>query len=222
MDIEGGGEVLVKQIVARGLAYDVGELYRLKLEEVASLDRMAEKSAQNFLDGLEVSKSRDLWRLVFGLGILHVGAGVAKALCRRFRDLDELMHATEDQLVAIDDVGEVIAQSVYRWFGDSDNRQLIEVLRKAGLNFESALYQEAAVVGSLSGKSLVLTGTLPTLKRHEATAKIEAAGGKVVGSVSKKTDYLVAGEEAGSKLAKAEKLSIPVLDEAELLRLCDD
>ena len=222
MDIEGGGEVLVKQIVARGLAYDVGELYRLKLEEVASLERMAEKSAQNFLDGLEASKGRDLWRLVFGLGILHVGAGVAKALCRRFRDLDELMHATEDQLLAIDDVGEVIAQSVYRWFGDSDNRQLIEVLRKAGLNFESALYQEAAVVGALSGKSLVLTGTLPTLKRHEAAAKIEAAGGKVVGSVSKKTDYLVAGEEAGSKLAKAEKLSVPVLDEAELLRLCGD
>ena len=132
------------------------------------------------------------------------------------------MHATEDQLLAIDDVGEVIAQSVYRWFGDSDNRQLIEVLRKAGLNFESALYQEAAVVGALSGKSLVLTGTLPTLKRHEAAAKIEAAGGKVVGSVSKKTDYLVAGEEAGSKLAKAEKLSVPVLDEAELLRLCGD
>ena len=132
------------------------------------------------------------------------------------------MHATEDQLLAIDDVGEVIAQSVYRWFGDSDNRQLIEVLRKAGLNFESALYQEAALDGALSGKSLVLTGTLPTLKRHEAAAKIEAAGGKVVGSVSKKTDYLVAGEEAGSKLAKAEKLSVPVLDEAELLRLCGD
>ena len=222
MDIEGGGEVLVKQIVARGLAYDVGELYRLKLEEVASLDRMAEKSAQNFLDGLEASKSRDLWRLVFGLGILHVGAGVAKALCRRFRDLDELMHATEDQLVAIDDVGEVIAQSVHRWFGDSDNRQLIGALRKAGLNFESALYQDAAAAGPLAGKSLVLTGTLPNLKRHEAAAKIEAAGGKVVSSVSKKTDYLVAGEAAGSKLAKAEKLSITVLDEAELLSLCGD
>ena len=222
MDIEGGGEVLVKQIVARGLAYDVGELYRLKLEEVASLERMAEKSAQNFLDGLEASKGRDLWRLVFGLGILHVGAGVAKALSRRFRDLDELMHATEDQLLAIDDVGEVIAQSVYRWFGDSDNRQLIEVLRKAGLNFESELYQDAAAAGPLAGKSLVLTGTLPNLKRHEAAAKIEAAGGKVVSSVSKKTDYLVAGEEAGSKLAKAEKLSVPVLDEAELLRLCGD
>ena len=222
MDIEGGGEVLVKQIVERGLADDVGELYKLKLEEVASLERMAEKSAQNFLDGLEASKQRDLWRLVFGLGILHVGAGVAKALCRSFRDMDQLMDASEEQLVAINDVGEVIAASVHHWFGDPENRKLIEVLRKAGLNFESALYQDAAAAGPLAGKSLVLTGTLPNLKRHEAAARIEAAGGKVVGSVSKKTDYLVAGEAAGSKLTKAEKLSIPVIDEAELLRLCGE
>ena len=222
MDIEGGGEVLVKQIVGRGLADDVGELYKLKLEEVASLERMAEKSAQNFLDGLEASKQRDLWRLVFGLGILHVGAGVAKALCRSFRDMDQLMDASEEQLVAIDDVGEVIAASVHHWFGHPENRKLIEVLRKAGLNFESALYQDTAAAGPLAGKSLVLTGTLPNLKRHEAAAKIEAAGGKVVGSVSKKTDYLVAGEAAGSKLTKAEKLSIPVIDEAELLRQCGE
>ena len=222
MDIEGGGEVLVKQIVGRGLADDVGELYKLKLEEVASLERMAEKSAQNFLDGLEASKQRDLWRLVFGLGILHVGAGVAKALCRSFRDMDQLMDASEEQLVAIDDVGEVIAASVHHWFGHPENRKLIEVLRKAGLNFESALYQDTAAAGPLAGKSLVLTGTLPNLKRHEAAAKIEAAGGKVVGSVSKKTDYLVAGEAAGSKLTKAEKLSISVIDEAELLRLCGE
>ena len=222
MDIEGGGEVLVKQIVGRGLADDVSELYKLKLEEVASLERMAEKSAQNFLDGLEASKQRDLWRLVFGLGILHVGAGVAKALCRSFRDMDQLMDASEEQLVAIDDVGEVIAASVHHWFGHPENRKLIEVLRKAGLNFESALYQDAAAAGPLAGKSLVLTGTLPNLKRHEAAAKIEAVGGKVVGSVSKKTDYLVAGEAAGSKLTKAEKLSISVIDEAELLRLCGE
>ena len=222
MDIEGGGEVLVKQIVGRGLADDVGELYKLKLEEVASLERMAEKSAQNFLDGLEASKQRDLWRLVFGLGILHVGAGVAKALCRSFRDMDQLMDASEEQLVAIDDVGEVIAASVHHWFGHPENRKLIEVLRKAGLNFESALYQDAAAAGPLAGRSLVLTGTLPNLKRHEAAAKIEAAGGKVVGSVSKKTDYLVAGEAAGSKLTKAKKLSISVIDEAKLLRLCGE
>ena len=220
MDVDGGGEVLVRQLVAAGMALDAGELYELDVEQVAGLERMAEKSAQNFIDGLEASKERDLWRLVFGIGILHVGAGVAKALCRRFKDMDQLMDASEEELVAIDDVGEVIAKSLHQWFGDSENRKLIEVLRKAGLNFQSALYQEATQAGLLSGKSLVLTGTLPNLKRHEAAAKIEAAGGKVVSSVSQKTDYVVAGEAAGSKLIKAEKLSVSVIDEAELLRLC--
>ena len=222
MDIEGGGEVLVRQLVGSGLALNVGELYKLSMAEVAGLERMAEKSAQNFIDGLEACKQRDLWRLVFGLGILHVGSGVAKALCLRFANLDELMDASEEELVAIDDVGEVIAKSVHFWFGDSQNRALIEVLRKAGLNFESSIVTTAEAAGSLAGKALVLTGTLPNLKRHEAAAHIEAAGGKVVGSVSKKTDYVVAGESAGSKLAKAEKLSIPILDEAGLLRLCGE
>jgi len=220
MDIEGGGEVLVRQLVERGLADNIGELYKLTVEEVASLERMADKSAQNFLDGLEASKERDLWRLVFGLGILHVGTGVAKALCRRFKDMDQLMDASEEDLVAIDDVGEVIAKSVHQWFGDPENRKLIEVLRKVSVNFQSALYQEAIHAGPLSGKSLVLTGTLPNLKRHEAVVKIEAAGGKVIASVSKKTDFVVAGQAAGSKLIKAEKLSVSVIDEAELLRLC--
>ena len=222
MDIEGGGEVLVRQLVANGLALNVGELYKLSVAEVANLDRMAEKSAQNFIDGLEASKERDLWRFVFGLGILHVGAGVAKALCRRYKSTDELMDASEEELVAIDDVGEVIARSVHHWFGDPENRRLIERLRKAGLNFESSIYQSADVAGPLAGKTLVLTGTLPTLKRHEAAAKIEAAGGKMSGSVSSKTDYVLAGEEAGSKLAKAEKLNVTVIDEVELLRLCGE
>ena len=220
MDIEGGGEVLVRQLVESGLALNVGELYKLAQAEVAGLERMAEKSAQNFLGGLEASKQRDLWRLIFGLGILHVGAGVAKALGRRFTNLDELMDASEEELVAIDAVGEVIAKSVHFWFGDPQNRQLIEVLRKAGLNFESSIVISGEAAGLLAGKALVLTGTLPNLKRHEAVARIEAAGGKVVGSVSKKTDYVVAGEAAGSKLAKAEKMSVPVIDESELLRLC--
>ena len=130
------------------------------------------------------------------------------------------MDASEEDLVAIDDVGEVIAKSVHQWFGDPENRKLIEVLRKVSVNFQSALYQEAIHAGPLSGKSLVLTGTLPNLKRHEAVVKIEAAGGKVIASVSKKTDFVVAGQAAGSKLIKAEKLSVSVIDEAELLRLC--
>ena len=220
MDIEGGGEALVRQIVERGLALNVSELYELGLGEVATLERMGEKSAQNFLDGLEASKGRDLWRLVHGLGITHVGTGVAKALCREFATLDDLFRADEETLVAIDDVGEVIAKSIRQWFKSSYNRKIVDALHKAGLNFKSMLYRPADVMGPLAGKTLVLTGTLPTLKRHEAAAKIEAAGGKVASNVSKKTDYVVIGEAAGSKLEKAGKLGVAVINEADLHRLC--
>jgi len=220
MDIEGGGEVLVRQLVGRGLVRDVADLYRLKLEEVASLERMGEKSAQNFLDGIVASKKRDLWRLIFGLGILHVGAGVAKSLGKSFATLDNLMNCPLDQLRETEDVGEIIAQSLFHWFGESNNKELINKLRKAELNFTSALYQPAAAKGPFAGKTFVLTGTLPTLKREEAAAKIEALGGKVSGSVSKKTDYVVAGAEAGSKLDKAQQLGVKVIDEAEFLKIC--
>jgi DNA ligase (NAD+) len=220
MDIEGGGEVLVRQLVQKGLVQNVADLYSLKLSDVGDLERMGEKSARNFLDGLEASKQRDLWRVLYGLGILHVGAGVAKALGRGFATLDDVFAASVDQLTDCEDVGEVIAQSVVQWHGDPGNQKLIGSLRKAGLNFKSALYQPKAKAGPLAGKTFVLTGTLPTLKREEATAKIEAAGGKVSGSVSKKTDYVVAGADAGSKLDKAQKLGVKIIDEAELLRLC--
>jgi DNA ligase (NAD+) len=222
MDIEGGGEVLVRQLVQAGLVRDVADLYSLKLSEVAGLERMGEKSAQNFLAGIHASKQRDLWRLLFGLGILHVGTGVAKALGRGFTTLDDVFAVSVDQLTECEDVGEVIAQSVVQWHGDARNRKLIERLRQAGLNFNSALYQPKAKAGPLAGKAFVLTGTLPSLKREEAAAKIEAAGGKVSGSVSKKTDYVVAGAEAGSKLDKAQKLGVKIIDEAELLRLCGE
>jgi DNA ligase (NAD+) len=217
MDIEGGGEVLVRQLVGSGLVRDVAELYGLKLAEVAGLERMGEKSAQNFLEGVAASKSRDLWRVLYGLGILHVGAGVAKALGRGFGTLDEVFAASVNQLTECEDIGEVIAQSVVQWHGDDRNRKLIERLRKAGVNFKSELYQPKAKAGPLTGKTFVLTGTLPNLKREEAAAKIEALGGKVSGSVSKKTDYVVAGAEAGSKLEKAQKLGVKIIDEAELV-----
>jgi DNA ligase (NAD+) len=220
MDIEGGGEVLVRQLVQAGLVRDVADLYSLKLSDVAALERMGEKSARNFLDGIEASKQRDMWRVLYGLGILHVGAGVAKALGRGFATLHDVFAASVDQLTECEDVGEVIAQSVVQWHGDEGNQKLIEGLRQAGLNFKSALYQPKAKAGPLAGKTFVLTGTLPTLKREEAAAKIEAAGGKVSGSVSKKTDYVVAGTEAGSKLDKAQKLGVKIIDEIELLRLC--
>jgi DNA ligase (NAD+) len=219
MDIEGGGEVLVNQLVKRGLVIDVSELYKLKLEEVASLERMAEKSAQNFLDGIQASKSRDLWRLIFGLGILHVGTGVAKSLGKSFATLDDLMNQPLETLIEVEDIGGVIAQSLFDWFGDSRNRQLIERLRKAGLNFQSALYQPAAAKGIFAGKTFVLTGTLPTMTREEATAKIESFDGKVSSSVSKKTDYVLAGEDAGSKLEKAQKLGVKIISEEDFSKL---
>jgi DNA ligase (NAD+) len=220
MDIEGGGEALVAQLVKSGLAHDVADLYKVTLDELMGLERMGEKSARNFLDAVQASKSREMWRLVFGLGILHVGAGVAKALGKAFPFLDDVFAASAPQLTEIEDVGEVIARSIVQWHGDARNRKLIERLRKAELNFKSSLYNPSAALGPLAGKTFVLTGTLPTLKREEAAAKIEALGGKVSGSVSKKTDYVVAGEEAGSKLDKAQKLGVKIIDEAELLKIC--
>jgi DNA ligase (NAD+) len=221
LDIEGGGEVLVQQLVKTGLAHDVADLYSLTLEAVAGLERMGEKSAQNFLEGVEASKTRDLWRLIYGLGILHVGAGVAKSLGRHFATLDKLQDASLDELAETEDIGEVIAQSVTQWFDEERNKKLIERLRRAGLNFRSALYQPRSAPGPLTGKTFVLTGTLPTLKREEAAAKIEALGGKVSGTVSKKTAYVVVGEDAGSKLDKARKLGVTLLDEQQFLKLCE-
>ena len=222
MDLEGGGEVLVAQLVKAGLVRDVADLYILKFEELAALERMGEKSARNFIAGVAASKTRDLWRLVFGLGIFHVGATVAKTLCRAFPNLDELAAAGTEQLLASNAIGEVIAASVQDWFGDSRNRALLERLRRAGLNFESSLYQPAAAAGAFAGKTFVLTGTLPSLTREAATAMLEARGGKASGSVSKKTDFVLAGAEAGSKLAKAQSLGVRIIDEAEFRKLCGE
>ena len=226
MDIEGGGEALVRQLVEAGLVKDVAGLYSLTLNQLTNLERMGEKSAQNFLDAIEASKSRELWRLIHGLGILHVGSGVAKALARQFPSLDAIASATTDDLKASDEIGDVIAQSVHQWFQLPQNRELINKLRAARLRFDSDTYRAAGGASAsppsrFTGKTFVLTGTLPTLKREEAAAKIEALGGKVSSSVSKKTDYVIAGEDAGSKLEKAQSLGIPVLDEKAFLRLCE-
>lgn len=219
MDIEGGGEALITQVVRERGVRDVADLYSLTLEQLSTLERMGEKSARNFLEGIEASKKRELWRLIFGLGILHVGAGGAKSLARNYESLDALANASLEQLTETEDVGEVIAKSLVDWFGDKRNQQLIDRLRKAGLNFTSDTYKAKAAPGPFTGKTFVLTGTLPTLKREEAAAKIEGAGGKVASSVSKKTDYVVAGEEAGSKLEKARQLGVAVITEAELLKM---
>ena len=181
---------------------------------------MGEKSARNFLDGIEASKSRDMWRVLYGLGILHVGAGVAKTLGRSFPDLDAVFAASVDQLTGTEDIGEVIADSIVQWCAEPRNRQLIERLRNAGVNFNSSLHRPKAAAGPFAGKTFVLTGTLPSMTREEATAKIEALGGKITSSVSKKTDYVLAGDEAGSKLEKAQKLGVKIVDEKEFLKLC--
>jgi len=220
MDIEGGGEVLAAQLVKSGLVHVVADLYHLRLEDLANLERMGEKSAQNFLDGIQASKQRDLWRVLFGLGILHVGAGVAKSLGRAFTELGEVFAAGPARLAQVDDIGEVIADSIARWYDDAHNRGLLARLDKAGVNFKSSLHNPAAALGPFAGKTFVLTGTLPTLKREEASANIEALGGKVSSSVSKKTDYVLAGEDAGSKLEKAQKLGVKIIDEAEFVRMC--
>ncbi|MEW6158328.1 MAG: NAD-dependent DNA ligase LigA [Verrucomicrobiota bacterium] len=222
MDIEGGGEVLVQHLVKKGWVRDVSDLYALTLEQLASLERMGEKSAQNFLDGISASKSRDLWRLLFGLGILHVGAGVAKSLARRYPDLDALRAASEEELTQVEDIGAVIARSVGQWLSQERNLQLVERLRAAGLNFTSSLHQPQKAAGPFAGKVFVLTGTLPQLSREEATARIESAGGKVSSSVSRKTDFVLAGEEAGSKLQKAQQLGVRIIDEAEFLRMLNE
>jgi len=218
MDIEGGGEVLVAQLVQKNLTRDVSDLYRLSQTDLLTLERMGEKSAQNLLEGLHASKSRDLWRLIFGLGILHVGVGVAKSLARHFGSLDAIANASPESLLQAEDVGDVIAQSVSQWFSSPTQRALIERLRSAGLNFGSPTPQ--ITPGPFTGKTFVLTGTLPTLSREAATLQIEALGGKVSSSVSKKTHFVIAGTDAGSKLAKAQSLGVPILDESSFLDLC--
>ena len=154
MDIEGGGEALVAQLVQRSLVRDVADLYSLTLDELSNLERMGEKSAKNFLDGVAASKTRDLWRLLFGLGILHVGAGVAKALGKCFATLDDMFAATVPQLAEIEDVGKVIANSLSQWHGDPRNKKLIERLRKAELNFNSALFNPSAALGIFAGQNV--------------------------------------------------------------------
>lgn len=218
MDIENLGSAIIEQLVNRDLVKTPADLYTLKKSDLLDLEKFADKSAQNLIQALDASKGRELWQLIHGLGIPHVGKQSAKDLEAHFGHLEAIASAKEEALEAVDGVGSIMAQSIHAWFEDPENRELIERLRRLGLNFES-LRQSAG--GPLEGKSIVLTGTLPNLSRSEATARIEKAGGRTSSSVSKKTDYLLAGEASGSKLAKAKQLGVPIIDEAELLRLTD-
>ena len=212
MDIEGLGDKLVDQMVDAGVIKTVPDLYRLGLRALTELERMGEKSAQNLLAALEKSKATTLPRFLYGLGIRHVGEATAKDLARFFGGLDAIMDAPVEQLLEVPDVGPVVADSIHTFFQQPHNREVIEQLRACGVHWEEGAPAPRTAL-PLAGKTVVLTGTLPTLSRDEAKDLLEAAGAKVAGSVSKKTDYMIAGAEAGSKLDKARELGVAVLDE---------
>jgi len=218
MDIDGLGEKLVDQLVDANLVKTPADLYRLDLQTLSNLERMAEKSATNLLEAIEKSKKTTLPRFIFALGIRNVGETTAKDLAGHFGKLELLMHADATELQQAPDVGPVVAQSIAHFFGEPHNRKIIAQMRTAGVRWpETEVVQTAKL--PLSAKTFVLTGTLPNLTREEAKERIEAKGAKVVGSVSKKTDYVVAGADAGSKYDKALELGIAVLDEQALLEL---
>ena len=220
VEVEGLGDKLVDQLVDGGIIRTLPDLYRLGLSSLAALDRMADKSAQNIVDALQQSKQTTLPRFLFGLGIRHVGEATAKALASHFGSLDAIMDAPLEQLQAVGDVGPVVAHSLRTFFDQPHNREVVAQLRACGLRWQEGA-PAARPPTPLSGKTLVITGTLPTLSRDQAKDLIEAAGGKVAGSVSKKTHYLLAGAEAGSKLDKARELGVAVLDEDALKELLD-
>jgi DNA ligase (NAD+) len=219
LDIEGLGEKIVDQLVDTGLVRSLPDVYALSREKLEALERMAEKSATNLLANITASKQTTLARFLYGLGIRHVGETTAKDLARHFGNLERLRHAGIEQLLEVPDVGPIVAESVHGFFAEAHNQQVIDALLAAGFRWPESEGAAEAAPQPLAGKTFVLTGTLPTLAREEAKELIESLGGKVAGSVSKKTDFVVAGSEAGSKLAKAESLGIAVLDEAALLAL---
>jgi DNA ligase (NAD+) len=216
MDIEGLGDKLVDQLVQSHLVRTLPDLYTLGLAKLSALERMGEKSAHNLLAGLEKSKRTTLGRFLFGLGIRHVGETTAKDLACHFGAFDRIMAASEAQLLEVNDVGPIVAASVRTFFDQPHNREVAEQLRAAGVHWDENDGTGDLTPKPLAGKTFVLTGTLPTLSRDQAKDLIEAAGGKVAGSVSKKTDCVVAGAEAGSKLEKAQALGVRVVDEAGL------
>jgi DNA ligase (NAD+) len=221
MDIEGLGDKLVDQLVEAGLVRTPAELYRLGVAKLAALERMAEKSAANVVAAIEKSKDTTLGRFVYALGIRNVGEVTAKDLAAHFGSLDPIMDAGVEQLQEVADVGPVVAESIAAFFREPHNREVVEQLRAAGVRWPEGARAKRAASGPFAGKIVVLTGTLEAMGRDEAKERIEAAGGKVTGSVSKKTDYVVAGAEAGSKLDRARELGVAVVDEAAFLEMLD-
>ena len=216
MNIDGLGPQVVELLLSNGKIKDIADLYTLRIEDIETLDRMGRKSAENLVSAIEESKGRGLERLLYALGVRQVGEVAAESIARKMRTIDACMNATIDDFTAVEDIGEITASALVEFFSDSSTLELIERLKALGVNTEATAEERAE---TLNGLTFVLTGTLPTMTRDEASALIKQAGGKVSGSVSKKTSYVVAGEEAGSKLTKANELGVTVLDEDGLLKL---
>lgn len=213
MNIDGMGESIITTLLDNGIINDISDLYYMDFEKIVTLDRMGEKSVSNLMNAIEKSKANELWRLINGLGIKFVGVKGAKLLANRFSSMDEIINAKFEDLIEIDEFGEIMSDSVVKFFDEDRNLRTIEKLRDAGLNFESNANKYSEVAKIFEGMKIVLTGTLPSLKRNDAKEMIEARGGKATSSVSKSTTFVLAGEEAGSKLDKAVSLGIKVIDE---------
>ncbi|MGN1092454.1 MAG: helix-hairpin-helix domain-containing protein, partial [Monoglobaceae bacterium] len=219
MDIDGLGASIIEQLLDEKLIADSADLYSLKYDDIIRLDRFAEKSAMNLINSISESKSRGLDRLLFGLGIRMIGSRAAKILAERYGNIDALMAASREELSDIPEIGEKMSESIVEYFKQDKSRRLINRFKELSVSME---YTSTVASDIFGGKTFVLTGTLPTLKRSEAKSMIESNGGKVSGSVSKKTDYVVAGEEAGSKLDKAKALGITIITEKELIKLLNN
>jgi len=219
MDIEGIGEILVNQLVDNNLVHDVADLYELTVEKLSGLERMAEKSATNVINAISESRKRQLWRLIHGLGITHVGEGAARKIAEHFKDLAAIAKAGTEELIHVEDVGEVMAQSIFDFFQNARNAAVMDKLRKAGVHMKEESVSAPKTVTALTGKTIVITGALEKFSREEAKDECRKRGAIPTDSVSKKTDYLVAGADPGSKLEKAMKLGVQVIDETEFLDL---
>ena len=221
MDIDGLGESIITLLLKQGLIKDISDLYYLKKEQISVLERMGDKSATNLINAINKSKENDLWRFINGLGIKLIGTKAAKILASEFKDLDKLMNATEQELINLEEFGQTMADSVVEFFKEEKNISVIEKLKEAGVNTKLIESDDADIPKIFEKMKIVLTGTLPTLKRNDAKEMIEQRGGKATSSVSKSTSFVLAGEEAGSKLTKANDLGIKVIDEEKFLQLID-
>ena len=221
MDIDGLGESIITLLLKQDLIKDISDLYYLKKEQISVLERMGDKSATNLINAINKSKENDLWRFINGLGIKLIGTKAAKILASEFKDLDKLMNATEQELINLEEFGQTMADSVVEFFKEEKNISVIEKLKEAGVNTKLIESDDEDIPKIFEKMKIVLTGTLPTLKRNDAKEMIEKRGGKATSSVSKSTSFVLAGEEAGSKLTKANDLGIKVIDEEKFLQLID-